>query len=287
MDIEISKLLETVSNYMDEELFKKYRKGIKEHLKKYIQTLSPDDIIEKNGTWYVSEELQEIEYISKYLEKDNGKDFSAKDCAFLALERYNVPPQEYMSVDSLEKKIRELFKEYKNHVFIKRSRGKGNVFCVDRSTAEEILLHSDVRELIEKQINKAEHEHDDTVEWKTYEFAKEKIEYLDSLSMEDDYNGNYVSALTENKKINLMLEAVYNSLFSAFDFAKYEQYYDEMSTLNEEWDFGERYQELYDIFNSTNYKNQFYALNPQSEFLDVLAEKIAEKIIKKMEKKES
>jgi hypothetical protein len=60
-----------------------------------------------------------------------------------------------------------------------------------------------------------------------------------------------------------------------------------MSTLNEEWDFGERYQELYDIFNSTNYKNQFYALNPQSEFLDVLAEKIAEKIIKKMEKKES
>ena len=84
-----------------------------------------------------------------------------------------------------------------------------------------------------------------------------------------------------------MLEALYNSLFSAFDFEKYEKYYDEMTMLDENWDFGERYQELYSIFNSPDYKNQFYNLNPQSGFLDVLAEKIAEKILEKVQKKES
>ena len=42
-----------------------------------------------------------------------------------------------------------------------------------------------------------------------------------------------------------------------------------MEMLYQEWDFGERYQELYDIIHSTDYKNAFYTVNPQSELLDV------------------
>ena len=152
-----------------------------------------------------------------------------------------------MSIGSLEKKIREIYREQKEHVYIKRSRGKGNVACVDRRTADKILLLPEVIQLIKKQTIKAESNHDDTVEWRAYEISKAKMEYLDSLSMEDDYNGNYISLLTQDKKSNLMLEALYNSLFSAFDFEKYEKYYDEMTMLDENWDFGERYQELYGI----------------------------------------
>ena len=40
-------------------------------------------------------------------------------------------------------------------------------------------------------------------------------------------------------------------------------------------------------FNSSNYKNEFYTVNPQNDLLDVLADKIADKIIKRMKEKGS
>lgn len=287
MSVEFQKLVDKVSMYIDVEIFDEYETGIRAHLMNYIQNVSPDKTIADGGTLSVSEELLTDNYIRKYLEKNDRNDFSARDCAFFVLTRYNVPPKEYMSVDSLEKKIRELFKEQKECVYIKRSRGKGNAICVDRNTAEKLLLHPEVTQLLKKQIVKAESNHDDTVEWRAYEIAKKKIEYLDSLSMEDDYNSDYVSGLTEDKKNKLMLEAIYNSLFSAFDFDKYEKYCDELAMLDENWNFGERYQELIDVFKSPDYKKQFYDYKVQDGLLDVLADKIAEKIIEKMQKKES
>lgn len=105
--------------------------------------------------------------------------------------------------------------------------------------------------------------------------------------MEEDANGYSGLILTDNQKTDKMVRAIFNTLFSTFDFEKYEKYCDEMDMLDEDWDFGERYQELYDIINSSNYKNEFYTVNPQNDLLDVLADKIADKIIKRMKEKGS
>lgn len=288
MSVAFSKLYDNVLFYIDELLLDEFGKdGIYNHLLKYIRRVSPDKIEDRAGETFVSEELLTDEYIKKYLEKNEHQDFSAKDCAMFALVCYNAPPQEYMSVGSLEKKIRDRFKEQKEKVYIKRSRGRGNAVCVDIDTAREIILHPDVRQLIQVQTAKAEENHDDSVEWRAYEFAKKKVEFLDSQSMEEDADGYSGLILTDNQKTDKMVKALFNTLFTAFDFEKYEKYYDEMEMLYEEWNFGERYQELYDIIYSSDYKNEFYTVNPQSELLDVLADKIADKIIKKMQEKES
>ena len=288
MRVEFSQLFNKVLFWIDESLFDEYGEdGIYNHLLKYVRRVSADKITDKDGKIYVSEDLLTDEYTKKYLEKNKYQDFSAKDCAVFALVRYNAPPQEYMSVGSLEKKIRELFKEQKENIYIKRSSGRGNAVCVDRDTVEKIVHHPDVCQMIQKQTIKAESHHDDSVAWRAYEFAKKKVEFQELCSMEEDANGYVGLILTDSQKTDKMVEVLFNTLFSRFDFEKYEKYYDEMEMLDESWDFGERFQELYDIFNSPNYKKEFYTVNPQSELLDVLADKIADKIIKKMQEKES
>lgn len=287
--IDISKLYVNVLFNISEEVLNEYgEEGVQKHLLNYIRRVCPDKIQDVGGKLTVSDELLSEEFITKYIEKDNQQDFSAKDCAVLALVRYIAPPQEYMSIGSLEKKIREIFKEHKDEVYIKRSKGKGNAICVDKSTAEKVIMLPEVSQLIKKQALKAENKHEDSVEWRAYEFAKEKLEYLESQSMEDDYNGDSGCVLLENNKTHLMVKAVYNSLFTEFDFEKYQKYQDEINELYEDWDFGERYQELYDIlYNSPDYKNEFYKVNIQSDLLDALADKVADKIVEKMQKKES
>lgn len=59
---------------------------------------------------------------------------------------------------------------------------------------------------------------------------------------------------------------------------------DEIDLLYDNWDFQERYQELYDIFHSSNYRGEFYQFKPDSNFMELLSDKIAEKIIKKLGK---
>ena len=60
--------------------------------------------------------------------------------------------------------------------------------------------------------------------------------------------------------------------------------YNEWAHLEEIQDFSQRYQTLKDIFISPNYKNEFYHFDPSDDVLDLFAEKVASKIMKKLEK---
>lgn len=285
MGIEFSKFFEDVLFHISEKSINDYGKdGTYQHVLNYIRKNNPDKINEK-GT-IISAEIATDEYITEYLLKDKYNDFSARDCVEMAFVRCKTPHLKGMSVESLEKTVRTEFKKRKGQTYIKLHNNR-NVACVDRTTAEEIIQSAGVRELFQKQIEKAEKKADDSVEWRAYEFAKKKMDAIDSRSMEDDANDEYGLILSENNETHLMVKAIFNALFSEFDFEKYEKYQDEMSMLEEDWDFNERFQELYDIFHSPDYKNEFYVVNHQSALLDVLAEKIAEKITIKMQEEES
>jgi hypothetical protein len=84
-----------------------------------------------------------------------------------------------------------------------------------------------------------------------------------------------------------MVKAIFSKLFTGFDTDKYNRLYNEWRELENNHDFGERYQELKNIFNSTNFNNEFFRFEPNDYLLNVLADKISEKIIKKLEEKGS
>ena len=65
---------------------------------------------------------------------------------------------------------------------------------------------------------------------------------------------------------------------------KFNSLYNEWAHLEEIQDFSQRYQTLKDIFISPNYKNEFYHFDPSDDVLDLFAEKVASKIMKKLEK---
>lgn len=287
MYVPFSELYDKLLVYIDEAVFDGIGgKGVEKHFRNYLCKTYPDKIRETDEELLVSRELVADRYVKEYLKKSDS-DFSAKDCAEIAIWRYKAPSQENMSIASLEKKIREIFKEYSEDIYIKRSSGKGNTLCVDRQTANKIMLHPDVKALIKTQTVKAEKNHEDTVEWRAYELRKKKMESIDSQDMDDDIKEESRRILTDEKKQFLMMQALYNCLFTEFDFTKYEQMMAEIEMLDENWDFGERYQKLHSILTADNYENQFYKLKSQSAILDVLADKIADKIIEKMKEKES
>ena len=65
---------------------------------------------------------------------------------------------------------------------------------------------------------------------------------------------------------------------------KYNSLYNEWDCLEQDRDFGIRYQTLKKIFNTPNFDNEFFRFEPKDDVLDVLADKIAEKVLKKLEK---
>ncbi len=92
-----------------------FKAGIINHFHAYVQRVSHDAIVVKNGRMYVPQSLNTKEYISTYLYKIPRMDYSAKDCAFLAIDHVGVPSEEEMSIDSIEKFIRVIFaKDYKD-----------------------------------------------------------------------------------------------------------------------------------------------------------------------------
>lgn len=279
---------EKILSSVDADLSDKYEEGILNNFTAYVQRVSRDVIKVVDETLYVPEDLITDEYIKQYFKKSNY-DLSIKDCAHMAVSRVGIPPEDEMSIESLEKTIKKVVKEYKSKIYIKRFHGK-NTRCIDWSTAQEILSHQEITDIINFQTQKAERKntHNNNVERRAYEFEKDKIALLESLnSNNDDCNCSNVTILSTNEKTNLMIQAIYRKLFTEFDFDKYESYLDEMNLLYDAWDFGERYQELYDIFHSPDYKGEFYKINIEDDFLDSLADKIAKKIIKKMGNDES
>lgn len=261
--------------------------GIINHFHAYVHRVSPGVLKIENGKVSYKQGVINEKYINNYLNK-TSVDFSAKDCAYLAINHVGIPPEEEMSVDSIEKLIRGIIRnDYSDKAYGKHVKGKKNVVCVDMKTAYEITSSQDVIEYIKKQINKAEkrEEHKNEVEWRAYELQKQKIEYLDSLSSSvDDYDCYIPFTLSGDQKTYLMLEAIFKMIYTDFDFAKYEEYREEMWLLEADWDFGKRYQELEAIFNAPDYKGEFYKVKSDNVFLDALADKIAEKIIEKTAK---
>lgn len=285
--VNISKLYESLWFYYDADMLtSEIEKGCKQNILNYLEHFAPDNLKKENDEIFVNKKLLTTEFFYEYLNKRKG-DCNSNDCAHIALSRIGIPPIGDMSVKSLGKTISDkVFPEMKSEgkVYIKRistnkDRNKYiSTYCVDYYTADMIAKHPKVVALIKKQARKAEREKKDTVEWKAYEFEKQKIALLDS--SEEYYNQSLM-----DERTFLMVEAIYNQLFSELDYKKYVEYRNEMEMLYEEWDFGERFQELYNIMHSPKYNNEFYKFMPKKDIidglLDVLAEKIAKKIIEK------
>lgn len=285
--IDIKKFCKIVVDYPDEDVARGYEEGIKSNFCIYVQRKSPDKIKVEDNVISVQSTIITPDYIKEYYVKSDH-DFSAKDCAELALNHAGIPPLDDMSCASLIKMINQIMPQYKGKVYIKYEKGKSPTHCVDYNVARTISEHPDVVNRIMKQTRKAEnkgaHKSND-VEWKAYKFAKEKVTSLDALmGNANDSDGYNHKVLSTDEKTYLMVRAIYNALFTDFDFEKYEKFSDEIDLLYDNWDFHERYQELYDIFHSFNYKGEFYQFKPDSGFVELLSDKIAEKIIKKLGK---
>lgn len=278
--IDISICCKTLLAYFDEDFMYGHEEMCVQNFISYIKKNEDVELKYDNDKILVPEVCSQDKFIYEYLKKTE-EDFSAKDCAYIALHRLGVPPIEAMSLGSLEKTVRGLIKD---KAYIKRINGRVNTLCVDKDTARNISSHPDLVVLIEKQIKKAEISHENSTAWRAYEFEKKKIAYLDYLS-DSDNDDNYTRyLLSDDEKNNLMVKAIYGLFFTDFDFEKYESYYEEMMLLADAWDFGERYQELYDIFSKPNYKYEFYQNTKQDELFEALTDKIAEKILRKIEK---
>ncbi len=264
-----------------------YKDGILNHFHDYIKNVSSESITEKNGKLYVEDGLITGDYINEYLKKNPVSDLSAKDCAYLSLKHVGMPPIDEMSIKSLEKFIKSIIEEeYKDKAYCKHAKGNKNVTCVDYKTACEIAFSEDVSMFVGKQIKKAEkkEKHNDEVAWREYEFQKKKLKYLemlrDSYEEPDDFEAHF--RLSNENRTNLMVDAIFRRVFTDFDFEKYESYMDEMNQLYDNWEFGERYQFLYDVFHSPNFNGEFYKLSLDESILDALADKIVEKLNKKI-----
>lgn len=88
----------------------KYKVGIINNFNAYVMNKLKDSEREIDGN-----------FLDDYFIK-SPYDFSAQDCAHMALRRVGIPPIELMSVESLEKTIREVFDEYNDEVYIKMSK---------------------------------------------------------------------------------------------------------------------------------------------------------------------
>ena len=276
--IDITKWNDTVIKSISNPFYKsKYKVGIINNFNAYVMNKLKDSEREIDGN-----------FLDDYFIK-SPYDFSAQDCAHMALRRVGIPPIELMSVESIEKTIREVFDEYNDEVYIKMSKKNAETMCVGWKTACAISEHSAVKELIQKQIEKAENKEDkqcSNIKLRAYEFEKEKIDSLEAMnSSEIEEDAVNDAEQSEVKKTNLMVEAIFKNLFSEIDFEKYKKDYDEMELLYDNWEFGERYQKLYDTFHAPNYNWEYYKPNMDNPVIDALADKIAERIVKIMNNK--
>ena len=112
------------------------------------------------------------------------------------------------------------------------------------------------------------------------EIRKKKIESLTSERNNDELG--WKKSLSDEEKTKLMVEAIFKELFSDYDFEKYISVRSEMQALDDDWDFGERYQELSAMLDSL--KGNFYTTVLAEDFCEAIADKIADRIIEKLKK---
>ena len=195
------------------------------------------------------------------------------------MNRIGVPPKEELSTASLEKTVRDIINnEFKKNAYFKRTKSKDTV-CVDKETVKMIWLHPDYISKLQKQIEKAENSHIETPEWIKYKEEKRWIEFVT-----ESFSNDETMYLSQQEESYIMIKAIFETFFTRFDIEKFNSLYNEWAHLEEIQDFSQRYQTLKDIFISPNYKNEFYHFDPSDDVLDLFAEKVASKIMKKLEK---
>lgn len=281
-------------NWFDADLSVKYQNGISQNVVLFIKQRYPSALDSIENPTTVDTKLLGKNFANVYMKK-YPQDLSAWDLACKALNHVGLPP-EGMSVESLEKKIREVLDcpEYINQTYIKRVQGGANVFCLNCALELEITSHEDVVKLIRKQIAKAEKKHGDDVrtgesdtyspEWRKYELEKAMIKYEDERAEDsNELTGN--ANQTKTDELYYMVKALFSLFFTDFDFASLETDMSECSALDEAKDFGERYQYLNDLLNSPNFNWKYYSIKTGDVLLEKVAEKIAEKVIERMNEK--
>lgn len=261
-------------------------KGSFNNFLNYIVRISPEKKKTVNGETLISDDVFDNEYIMTYLKKE-PYDYSASDIAEAVLHGRGIPPRYAMSVASLERKIRDIFLEYKDNVYFKRVQNK-NTACVNYEIEAKIKNHPDLRALLKKQIEKAERKYKGSHDpkWRAYESDINNIK----AERNSDESNEYIY-LSDKDELFIKVNAIYGLFFSEFNTNKYNDLYNEWVGLEEiENKHSERWLELRDLFlNSPDYNYEFY--KPKEKVLDILADKIAdkisEKIIEKLDEKGS
>lgn len=266
-----------------------YDKGIRKNVNNYIRK----KISQKKGdNKNIGNRKNYMSDIADYLEKTEH-DYSAKDLTDIILNRDDMPPIQYMSSDSLDKKIgRILDTEYKDEVYYKKA-SNGYARCVNDTVKDKIINHPAVKKLVKKQIARAERHYSNTPEYRWYKTAKRLIKGLEEeldRSGDDDYREEIplrelvsnTEAIVSNRlpEIYQMVKAVYSLLFTEFDLTAYNKDYEEILRLQEDRCVDERYKELYGILSSRNYEEKYYRYSPDSKLLDILADKVVERLKK-------
>ena len=313
-EIEVSKWLDdNMLSDLDCNLLDKFKIGTKKNIMAYISDKYPEAISDDKGKTYINREKLGEDICEEYFKKAK-EDYSAEDVAKSLLEHKGTPPTEDMSIESLVKLIRELFnyKEYSGEVYIKRTKGGKNVACINASFLPTLILDENIWKLIKKQIAKAERKpveerRADSHEWNEYELTTAHIRAREEMNenlmkqhetkstdIHEDLRNQLI--FIENKldhlKIDvertyLMLESLFSLFFTDFDFNKYAKDEEHVDFLDDTMDFGEDYQNLSKTLKSPQYNWEYYKPKADNQVLDVIAESVAEKIIKKMSEKES
>lgn len=266
-----------------EQFYEKYQSGIKKNLKTWLQEKYPSLIACRNGQLEVDKKLTNNTFgvaVGKEYFKKEKQDFTVMDFAYNAynpLRYLGALPIENMSVESMEKRIRNIFDspKYIDQVYVKLTEDGKSVTCLSSALLNEIISHKEVHELIEKQ--KAKNYPITPIQAKRTDLEKARIELLDSLEQDGNEPVDDVP-LTKEDKLYYMVQALFSLFFTDFDFASLEADINEFEALDGAKDFGERYQYLNDLLTSPNFNWKYYSKKTENVFLDNLAEKIAEKL---------
>lgn len=86
----LSDYFERVLYYVDADLAEKYKNGIIISFIEYVKNVSHDIIQIENDMIYVPDNLITEKFLNEYFKKRKN-DISAKDCAYMALERIGFP----------------------------------------------------------------------------------------------------------------------------------------------------------------------------------------------------
>lgn len=163
----------------DEDLIKKYTVGTLSNLLNFIYDKNPKAIMAKNDKIFLNAGELENSFGKEYLHKKDC-DYSAEDFALSALRHVGMPPIEAMSVESIKKKVYEIFdNKYKDQVYLRCTQGGYLVGCLSREYEMDIPLGASVSSRIDKQKKKAERKRKDTDEWQEYDEEKARIAYTD------------------------------------------------------------------------------------------------------------